>query len=501
MTRAESTAINGREVRLNPFEDSTDGSDAIARDPNNPAVIEAQKSATAKRKMRWAGQRYDVAALATISDPWAQKLATAIERRDAGRDPVAVVPMLVFKGDDAVKAGASDDQIAALSPLTPEATAALNLRAAAIRQADRRKVDEMARQLAVGGDDDDDEALYLDIAALLTEGLPEAPKPDILLRADGVGLFYRGEINLLYGDPEDGKTMIALAACAETLTNGGVALFIDLDDNGAPSIIARLIMLGAPEEALRAGRFRYCAPADRDRLEKVIADSSADGRVPDITVIDCVGELIPLFGGNNDSADDFTKITRATAAPLARAGSAVVLIDHMAKNSESRKYGAGGTMAKRRRVGGTQLRVSVDVPLRKGQGGSLRLLIRKDRHSGLRAHCHPAPDAEGLQLAGTFIIDPGDTAWCVAVDPLTADTTSVRPMAPGRAKYVEAARSLGDGWTIRQLADRVHGDGCTEAERKTVQRTVDEMVNDTPPLAEVLGGRGPRNAKTYRVIR
>ena len=50
--------------------------------------------------------------------------------------------------------------------------------------------------------------------------MPDPPKPDILRRTDGVGLFYRNEINQLYGDPEDGKTMIALAACADIETGG-----------------------------------------------------------------------------------------------------------------------------------------------------------------------------------------------------------------------------------------------------------------------------------------
>ena len=61
------------------------------------------------------------------------------------------------------------------------------------------------------------EPLFSNIAALLDGTLPAPPKPAVLQRTDGHALFYRGKPNTLFGDPEDGKIWIALAACAETL--------------------------------------------------------------------------------------------------------------------------------------------------------------------------------------------------------------------------------------------------------------------------------------------
>jgi hypothetical protein len=364
---------------------------------------------------------------------------------------------------------------------------------------DRARANEKAKRSDAG--DGDDGPLYTDIGALLSDGVPPAPTPDILRRTDGVGLFYRNEINQLYGDPEDGKTMIALAACTEVLRDGGTALFIDLDDNGVASIVSRLLMLHAPVEALHAGRFRYCSPAGPDRLEEAIKDSVGGTGAPDIVVIDCVGELVPMFGGNNNDSDDFTRIIRITAGPLARAGAAVVLIDHMAKSNDSRNYGAGGTMAKRRRVGGTQLRVDVEVPLRKGQGGTLQLSIRKDRHSGLRQHCHPAPEGKNaLQRAGRFIINPGDTDWCVTVNPMVV-------RAPGSSmrgdekhlRYIEAARGLDDGWTITDLSKRVHGDGVTDAQRRETDRAVKDLITVAPPMVEKLTEGAQFKPATHRL--
>ncbi|MDA4108157.1 AAA family ATPase [Mycolicibacterium holsaticum] len=367
----------------------------------------------------------------------------------------------------------------------------------------RHRNDVTERAKAGDADPDDGTPLYADIAQLLDGGVPDPPTPDILRRKDGVGLFYRGEINLLYGDPEDGKTMVALAGCAEVLRDGGTVLFVDLDDNGVESIVTRLLMLGAPESALRAGRFRYCSPAGRDRLEQVIKDCTVDGQIPDVAVIDCVGELVPMFDGSNNDSDDFTRIIRATAGLLARSGVCVVLIDHMAKSTDSRKYGAGGTMAKRRRVGGTQLRVDVEVPLRKGQGGTLRLSIRKDRHSGLRQHCHPVSSSsanDGLQQAGRFIIDPGDTAWCVAVDPMVLSAEDGAPTHDGKhSRYIEAAQGLDEGWTITALAQRVHGDQCTEAQRKDTGRAVKHMI--ATGCVEKLAAGGKFKPATHRLMR
>jgi hypothetical protein len=82
--------------------------------------------------------------------------------------------------------------------------------------------------------------LYTDVAAMLDDTLPEPPRPEVLMRTDGVPLFYRGEVNVLFGDPEHGKTWVALAACAQVLEAGGHVLVADLDHNGAAAIVSRL---------------------------------------------------------------------------------------------------------------------------------------------------------------------------------------------------------------------------------------------------------------------
>ena len=251
--------------------------------------------------------------------------------------------------------------------------------------------------------------LYYDVSGMLDGTLPEPPAPMLLTRSDGNAIFYAGEVNVLFGDPECGKTMIADAAAAEALSHGRKAVILDLDHNGPASTISRLLMFGAPVDALRdSERFRYVEPEDAEHLMRVISDL----RIwrPAVAIVDSLGELIPLFGGSSNSPDDFTAVHTRVIKPLAMAGAAVLCIDHLAKNSESRSLGSTGTAAKRRVIGGTSIRVKLQEPFTPGKGGRALLTIHKDRHGGLRAEC-PTGDKE--PVAGTFVLSviDGETHW------------------------------------------------------------------------------------------
>lgn len=82
---------------------------------------------------------------------------------------------------------------------------------------------------------------HVDIAAMLSGGLPEPPTPSVLHRTDGPCLFYAAQVNLLFGDPESGKTLIALAALSELAAAGAKSAFLDLDHNGPDAIVGRLL--------------------------------------------------------------------------------------------------------------------------------------------------------------------------------------------------------------------------------------------------------------------
>ena len=69
---------------------------------------------------------------------------------------------------------------------------------------------------------DDEKPLYVDISAMLDGTVPEPPEPVLLRRSDGRKLFYAGQVNLLFGDPEIWEN-VDLPRLRRGSTPGGVA--------------------------------------------------------------------------------------------------------------------------------------------------------------------------------------------------------------------------------------------------------------------------------------
>lgn len=242
---------------------------------------------------------------------------------------------------------------------------------------------------------------YFDVGAMLDGGIPAPPVPDICKRDDGVGLFYRRQYSVVFGDPESGKTLLTDHSTVEQLLAGGRVLRLDMDHNGPQSTISRLIDFGASEQALRdSDRFLYVEPEDRAHLYSIVDHMKV--WKPTFVVIDSIGEMLPLLGADSNSADDFTRAHTGVIKPLMRTGAAIVGIDHLSKGADSRAYGPTGSAAKKRAIGGTSIRVKVDAAFTPGKGGSAWLSVSKDRHGGLRQAC-PAGDKE--PLAGKFVLE------------------------------------------------------------------------------------------------
>lgn len=301
--------------------------------------------------------------------------------------------------------------------------------------------------------------LYVDVAALLDGGLPDPPEPVLLYRGDGVALFYAGQVNLVFGDPESGKTMLVLAAASEVLKAGRRVQVIDLDHNGPDATIYKLLDMGAPESALRNPElFRYVEPEDKAHLLAVVAD--AKQWRPAVAVVDSVGELLPMMRLSSNSPDDFTIAHTAVLKPLAMAGACVLAVDHLPKNSETRSSGPTGTMAKRRAIGGASLRVTINEPFAPGRQGSAFLSVHKDRHGGLRRHC----PTEGREpSAGLFMVDStgheisysirppqlGDAAKAAGVSP--EDLAALDRLDPAPASVRDVKERL--RWNSQRASD------------------------------------------------
>ncbi|MGJ6122974.1 AAA family ATPase [Mycolicibacterium sp. Y3] len=234
--------------------------------------------------------------------------------------------------------------------------------------------------------------LFVNIAAVIDGNAALKAMPSVLARTDDKCLFYKGKVNLLFGDPETAKTWIALAAGAEVLCAGRRFVFIDMDHNGVDTTVERLHMLGIAHEVLAdPSRFLYLEPEDKSQLCAAVGHLRI--WAPDLALLDSVGELLPLMGASSNSNDEVTAAFRAVVAPLAKAGAAVVLIDHLAKNAESRRLGPVGAYGKTRIFNGAMVRVFRVVQFTPGQGGVSSLWIHKDRPGAVRRET-AAPEAD-----------------------------------------------------------------------------------------------------------
>jgi hypothetical protein len=282
--------------------------------------------------------------------------------------------------------------------------------------------------------------LHADLSWLLTGERPEVPVPSVTKRHDGVGLFYRGKVNGVFGDPETGKSWVAMAACAEELNAGGAAWYVDIDHNGVDGIVERFIRLGVRVATLAdPSRFQYLEPQDADEMRQVV--EAAIAAEPGVLVLDSLGELMPLMGASSKDNDEITVALRDVATPPARAGWCVITVDHLTKSRESGTAFAIGGMAKKRAVDGSYLRVSpIGPPMRAGAIGRARLSIEKDRFGGLRA---ASPDGG---KGGVFVLDStGETRtrWHIESDRTAAELETQKAHDAMRlvAEFLEAQDS------------------------------------------------------------
>lgn len=218
----------------------------------------------------------------------------------------------------------------------------------------------------------------VDLAAILDGGY-EPPRPEIGVRADGVGLFYAGRVNALNGESGGGKSWVALAACAQQLAAGRHVLYVDLEDH-AGSIVGRLRRLGLTDHQITAG-LHYVAPllpfnhGAQDLVCELVERYSVA-----LAVVDSVGEAMALQAAKQNDDDDVARWFRLLPRRIAALGPAVVLIDHVPKQNEDTKLFAIGSQRKRAAIDGVAYRVDTVVAFSADKAGKITLTCAKDRN-------------------------------------------------------------------------------------------------------------------------
>lgn len=223
---------------------------------------------------------------------------------------------------------------------------------------------------------EDDDWAPIDLVGIargIREGTHERTVPTVLEVEGHLPLFYPGRINQLFGESGGGKSWLGLAAIASVVIGGGRAGYVDWEDNPV-GMAERLVDLGLSDDEI--GRVEYRNPSG--------AISSGVERFSghyDVIVVDSTGEAMAA-GGVDSNADQEVAQWFAIVKRLGRldGSPAVIVIDHVPKDTEAPKSYAIGSQRKRAAVTGAAYRVDTLKEPSRGKDGKLKLTVAKDRH-------------------------------------------------------------------------------------------------------------------------
>lgn len=293
----------------------------------------------------------------------------------------------------------------------------------------------------------------VNLAAILA-GEGDVPEPTALLRTDGVRLLYPGKIHTLNAEPEAGKSWVALCACAQEMVVGNHVVYVDFEDD-APAIVGRLLELGCtPSDVIE--RFHYIRPDEAVGAGAQLRITAlCEATHPTVAVVDGVTEALAINGWSSKDDTDLASFFAAIPRPLARSGAAVLVLDHVVKDKESRGRWATGSQHKMAGVDGAVFGLDSVKPFSRGNNGMGRLWVNKDRHGKVRPH------AAGQRLISEIHFLSTDEGRVVQVELRPPVTESDGPFRP--TGYMERiSRELeslpeGQQMSIREIQAVVHG--------------------------------------------
>ena len=216
----------------------------------------------------------------------------------------------------------------------------------------------------------------------------EEDPPSILKMSNGKGLLYRGRTHAISGESSSGKTWIAVLACSEVLNAGGSVLWIDYEST-RNEFIGRLSSMGVSVELW--SRVTYLSPEhplwDQHKnagtihsvnLAQLINESPFD-----LAIIDTVTGAMSVEGLDPNTGTDVETLYRILPGKLAKSGTAVLMLDHVTKSSDSRGKYAIGSERKLSGITGASYNLKTTTPWKRATmtplTGSFDLVIAKDR--------------------------------------------------------------------------------------------------------------------------
>lgn len=274
-------------------------------------------------------------------------------------------------------------------------------------------------------------------------------QPTQLARTDGQCLLYPGAVHSVAGEPESGKTWLALIAAAQCLRVGGSVVYVDFEDR-AGRVVPRLINLGVPREAIRE-RFHYIRPtaAIDSKGRDILARHC---KAADLGIIDGVTEAMTMHGlslmDNEDAARYLDLLPRA----MADHGCAVLQIDHVVKNADNQGRWSIGAQHKLAGIDGAAYLIKVREPFGRGKVGRATISLSKDREGAIREV------TEGIAVAQLVLDSRGGSLLAEVQPPEAAQRTESGRWKPTHLmQKISLIVEVTPGISGRQIEEQVIG--------------------------------------------
>jgi hypothetical protein len=316
---------------------------------------------------------------------------------------------------------------------------------------------------------------FVDFEEFLT-GTIEIEKPTVGKIWPGAFLFYRGRLNEIHAEPACGKTNVIIATCVQVIHDGGTVVYIDPEDNPR-GFIARLLSMGAEPDDIRE-RIKYLHNPTPEEIDSA-AQWSQKNPVQ-LVVLDGCAEAMAAVGANEDLAMDVLGFFRRYLRPFADAGAAVVVADHVTKNSESRGRWMRGSGAKLGRYDGAVYELVPGEPFTPTKAGFVKMRISKDRCGGagsfgsIVTEVHFTPGAKGTIVDFRPSADRGEFRPTQIIEKIlkklelgTAGTNELRSL--GKSQYVDKAIELliSEGQITKKTEGQKHVFSLAQPSSKT----------------------------------
>jgi hypothetical protein len=251
-----------------------------------------------------------------------------------------------------------------------------------------------------GTEDEVDTWLPIDLGPYLRGEILRAQPELGAPRTDGVRMLYPGKEHAVIGEMESGKTFFALFHCAAELLAERHVVYIHFEESDPTDTVDRLVSLGcSPHEVLTY--FHFVGPSQpigkkqRSGLTRLGAS---------IVVLDGVNEGMALHKADIRDENGAAEFRRIMVKAFTRKGAAVLSLDHVVKDRESRDRYALGSIHKGNAVDGAIFVLETAEAFGRGQRGRSHVFATKDRPGYLRRHGR-VTKLPGKTFMGEFVLD------------------------------------------------------------------------------------------------